>query len=285
MSLILFMALVGQAIPGDPGLLDRLTPGQKQLLICQAAAEKAGSNPERVVGVWKACLEEADRQGLDDVQSAIRGELALAGAAWEASSQPHLAHGEYEERILRVVAIQQGVEYPMDDLLRIYLAYLQSERGRSRMGEYRDLSFRWTNRASLTEAEYTRINELVRRYAEEAGFRWRPFGSAEGASARVLVSGTVRREDRTPAVAGPVLPRVETVVALDEIRFPSKGVRVDGFLATASADAASAQEASDMAARDAARRAVFLLLVKVLEVAFKDTMLPEEIREEVQDPP
>lgn len=260
------------------GLLTDMGPAAQHLAVCRYSARDA--TQEERVAIWKGCLDKAEQYQMDEVTPALRGELAFADAVLDANRAGLKADGPLQERVLVSVIGQSGIVWPEDAVERYVLSYLQTDRGRSRLSEVRDICFKWSNRASLGEEEVRRLDELLRRSSERYGFRFAAFGTSEALRADLVVTGTMRRTEQVPVdPQARVLARVETVIAVDEVLFKSKNLRKQGFLADASAEAASSREAADASALLATEEALQQLLVLALQECLKSVKL-EELRED-----
>lgn len=248
--------------------------------LCRRTEQETGDDPARVVGVWKACLAEAERLSFASILPAIRGNLAMASAGLDASRGPAKTEDERIEVLLTSLARQRDVEFRLESLSGLMRRYISSDRGRSRMAPYRDISFRWVNHASLDQG-LGEINEVVRRYVEDAGFRWADFGSQNGAQADIICRGTVRARVKAPeagAEGDPLsrLPVVETVIAIDSIRLVGKDASLQGFLTTRTAQAASEHGALEASLHETARAMSATLMHLVIQNAFAGAIDIEE---------
>ena len=136
------------------------------------------------------------------------------------------------------------------------------------MAAYRDITFRWTNQDSIDQ-DLSQVNEVVRRYVEDAGFRWADYGHQQGAQADLLCKGTVRA--RVKKAEGEVLselPNVETIIAIEVIRVPGSDADIQGFLTTASAQATTEPGALDASLHVAAERMAATMLHRVIQLSF-----------------
>jgi hypothetical protein len=253
--------------------------------LCRRTEQEVGDDPARVVGVWKACLAEAERLQYTALLPAIRGNLAMASAQLDASRGPAKTEDERVEAVLLALARQRDVEFRLESLSELMRRYVSSDRGRSRMDPYRDISFRWSNQDSIDQG-LAQVNEVVRRYIEDAGFRWADFGSQSGARADIVCRGTVRARVKAPeAEKDPLskLPVVETIIAIDSIRLVSRESALQGFLTSRSAQATTEQGALDLALHEAAQAMAANLLHRVIEDMFAGTIDAEEHLEPSED--
>ena len=251
--------------------------------LCRRTEQETGDDLARVVGVWKACLAEPERLQYAAILPAIRGNLAMASAELDASRGPAQTEDQRIEAVLISIARQRDVEFRLESLSGLMRRYVSSDRGRSRMAPYRDISFRWTNQASL-DSSLGVINDAVRRYVEDAGFRWADFGSQSGAGADVVCRGTVSaRVKASEGGSDPLaaLPVVETVIAIDSVRLVTRDDSLQGFLTTRAARATTEQGALDTALHQTARAMAANLLHLVIQHAFAGAL---DLQEQ-QDPP
>ena len=185
-------------LPANAGLLDQMDAGDIQMAVCKQAADDARYDPERRLGVWKACLDECERKGLDSIIQSVRGELALAAAAAEAALFVDLTAEQRLEHTLVEIAMQRDITFPLSTLGSLLRDYLLTDTGRSRMEDCRSLTFCWTNRHLLKEDEVRRVNAVMRRYVEEAS---RVCGSERGSAYRREGNGRPQEADKAPQLA------------------------------------------------------------------------------------
>lgn len=259
------------------GILDHYgEPAEAHYALCRRTELDAGEDVERIVGVWKACLSEAERQSFTDVLPAIRGNLALASAILDASRSDASSDAERLERALIVVARQRDIQFRLEKLAQIYRQYTVTDRGRSRMSAYRDVSFRWSNQASI-DTGLTQVNEVVRRYMEDAGFRWTDYGHQSAVGADLVCRGTVRARVKEPSGdALQQLPMVETMIAIDSIKLPGADQEIQGFLTSATAQATTEQGALDASLHEAAQAMAATMLHRVIQTTFATAIDVEE---------
>ncbi len=260
--------LLLSAIAGA-GMLDHYSePAEAHYALCRRTELDAGDDVERIVGVWKACLSEAERQSFTEVLPAIRGNLALASAILDASRSDASSDAERLERALIAVARQRDIQFRLEKLAQVYRQYTVTDRGRSRMSAYRDVSFRWTNQASI-DTGLGQVNEIVRRYMEDAGFRWTDYGHQSAVGADLVCRGTVRARVKEPeGDALDQLPIVETIIAIDSIKLPGAEKEIQGFLTSASAQATTEQGALDASLHEVAKAMAATMLHRVIQTSF-----------------
>jgi hypothetical protein len=251
------------------GALDHYgDPAEAHYALCRRTELEAGEDIERIVGIWKACLSEAERLEYSAVLPPIRGNLALASAMLDASRSNAQTDAERLERALIAVARQRDIQFRLEKLAEIYRQYTVTDRGRSRMSSYREVSFRWTNQAAI-DTGLTQVNEVVRRYMEDAGFRWTDFGHQSAGRADLVCRGTVRARVKEPeGDALQQLPIVETIIAIDSIKLPSADKEIRGFLTSATAQATTEQGALDESLHEAAENMAATMLHKVIQASF-----------------
>lgn len=251
------------------GMVDHYgTPAEAHYALCRRTEMEAGEDLERIVGVWKACLTEAERLQYQTVLPPIRGNLALASALLDASRYEGHSEGERLERALIAVARQRDVQFRLDGLAAVVRRYVVTDRGRSRMASFRDITFRWTNQASI-DKDLTQINEVVRRYIEDAGFRWAEYGHQHGARADLLCKGTVRARVKEPeGEALQELPVVETIIAIETVRVPSRDREIQGYLSTATAQSTTEAGALDDSLHAAAEKMAATMLHRIIQLSF-----------------
>ncbi len=244
------------------------SPAEAHYALCRRTELDAGEDVERIVGVWKACLSEAERLEYGTVLPAIRGNLALASAMLDAHRSDATTDAERLERALIAVARQRDIHFRLEKLAEIYRSYLVTDRGRSRMASYRDVSFRWTNQASIDDG-IVQVNEVVRRYVEDAGFRWTDYGHQSASRADVVCRGTVRArvKDQGPDALNS-LPVVETIIAIESIKIPGVEKEIQGFLTAASAQETTEEGALDASLHEAAKAMAATMLHRVIQTSF-----------------
>jgi len=263
------LALLLIASLAQAGALDHYgDPAEAHYALCRRTELEAREDVERIVGVWKACLSEAERLSYDTVLPAIRGNLALASAMLDATRSSADTQAERLERALIAVARQRDIQFRLDKLAHIYRQYTVTDRGRSRMGAYRDVSFRWSNQASI-DTGLTQVNEVVRRYMEDAGFRWTDYGHQSASRADLVCRGTVRARVKEPSDTDlDQLPIVETIIAIDSIKLPGAEREIQGFLTSATAQATTEQGALEASLHEAAQSMAALMLHRVIQTSF-----------------
>jgi hypothetical protein len=251
------------------GLYDHYgEPAEAHYVLCRRTELEAGEDVERIVGVWKACLSEAERLSYDGVLPAIRGELALASAILDARRSDASSDAERLERALIAVARQRDIQFRLEKLADVYRQYTVTDRGRSRMSSYREVSFRWSNQASI-DTGLTQVNEVVRRYMEDAGFRWTDYGHQSASRADLVCRGTVRARVKEPDVdALQQLPMVETIIAIDSIKLPGVDKEIQGFLTSATAQGTTEQGALEASLHEAAQSMAATMLHRVIQASF-----------------
>ncbi len=263
--------LLTAALANASGMLDHYgDPAEAHYTLCRRTELEAGEDVERIVGVWKACLSEAERLDYDGVLPAIRGNLALASAILDASRSTADSDAERLERALIAVARQRDIQFRLEKLAEVYRQYTVTDRGRSRMSAYREVSFRWTNQASI-DTGLVQVNEVVRRYMEDAGFRWTDFGHQSATRADLVCRGTVRARVKEPEGGDDALsqlPIVETIIAIDSIKLPGVDKEIQGFLTSATAQDTTEQRALDASLHEAAQAMAATMLHRVIQASF-----------------
>jgi hypothetical protein len=281
-SVLTLLLSLGVAQAG--GLIQHYSdPAEAHYTLCRRTEMESGEDVERIVGVWKACLSEAERLGYSSVLPPIRGNLALASALLDASRSGASTEAEQLERALIAVARQRDIQFRLEKLAEIYRRYLVTDRGRSRMASYRDVSFRWTNQASIDDG-LVHVNEVVRRYMEDAGFRWTDYGHQSASRADLVCKGTVRaRVKNNSPEALDDLPVVETIIAIETVRLPGVEKEIQGFLTTASAQATTEQGALDSSLHQAAQAMAATMLHRVIQASFATAIDIEDYLDPVEE--
>ena len=259
------------------GLLESYDEETAQYAICQRSERDAAGDEARVVGVWKACLAEAERRQLNGIVPEVRGNLALAAAQFDASRMSSADEEQKLEYILTQVAEQRGVKFRLEALAEVFRRYLATSRGRSRMESYRDLRLRWTNRASLPEEGLGQVAEVVQRFTEDAGLRWREDGTQAAVSADLLVDASVRADVQAPGIDS--LDSSHTVrVALnvEKLRLRNQKQSLQGFNVHASAQGRVFDDALSAAVEQASSAMASELLQAVIRAAFETPVSQEE---------
>jgi len=264
----LLLALAAPAHGG--GLIDAYGgEAEAHYALCRHTEEEAGDDLSRVVGVWKACLGEAERREFASILPAVRGSLTLASALYDAARLEDSSEAERLELVLTSVARQRDVHFRLESLGGLYRRYLVTDRGRSRMTPYRYVTFRWTNQAALDAEGLGQVNSIVRRYVEDAGFRWAEYGTEAGSQADVLCKGTVRaRVMESTGEQVRQLPMVEAVFAIESARISRDETSIQGFLSTGQATATTEDAALEASLHPAAQAMAATLLHRVIQVAF-----------------
>ena len=243
-------------------------PGEMHYTLCRRTEIEAGEDVERIVGIWKACLSEAERLGYSSVLPPIRGNLALASAILDAHRSDASTQAERLERALIAVARQRDIQFRLEKLAEVYRQYTATDRGRSRMNSYRDVSFRWSNQAAI-DTGLTQVNEVVRRYMEDAGFRWTDYGHQSASRADLVCKGTVRaRVKEQSADSLSQLPVVETIIAIDSIKLPGVDKEIQGFLTSAAAQDTTEAGALDASLHQASQAMAATMLHRVIQASF-----------------
>jgi hypothetical protein len=267
------------------GALDHYgDPAEAHYALCRRTELEAAEDVERIVGVWKACLSEAERLSYSSVLPPIRGNLALASAMLDASRSTAKTDAERLERALIAVARQRDIQFRLEKLAEIYRQYTVTDRGRSRMSAYREVSFRWSNQASI-DTGLTQVNEVVRRYMEDAGFRWTDYGHQSASRADLVCRGTVRARVKEPSGdALRQLPVVETIIAIDSIKLPGAEKEIQGFLTTATAQATTEQGALEASLHQAAKAMAATMLHRVIQASFATAIdIEDDLDPEIEE--
>jgi hypothetical protein len=255
---------------------------EMQFLFCQTSAADAGSDLVKVVDVWTRCLAEQERRGNHDILPDIRGELAIAQANL-AVSHVELSPAQRHEHVLVYLAAQQEARFTLETLAKYYRAFLDTDQGRSRMEDFRDLSFR-LQVPDLNEGRA--LDGIFRRYLEDAGMRWAGYGTQAGAEPDVVVRGRVKVEEEVFLEEGVrKMQRVTTIIEVQDIEFRRRVVTVPGFSAKAVREAREAHEAREASIKEAARMCAAATLHRLIQKVFEAPDFEQEPRELLDDDP
>lgn len=246
------------------GLLDSMTAADRHLETCKLAAAEAEEKVdlERVHGVWKACLGEAQRLGYAELEPSLKAEVAVTAARVEAeplrSGQPH----RWALAVLGEAARWSTADFPSDVVRHTFRAWMTTDEGRAYVDPVRTVSVVWE--APVSPAD----EEVVRRFVEDAGLRWAAAGSADTDSTVYARLGQRIQGGASSSQGQLQVARTELVVS--RVRVRAEDATLKGFTVSASSEAAEAAEAQDRALRLVADAAAQRLLLRLLGVLLEE---------------
>ncbi len=258
------------ALPAFAGLMDTLSPEERQVVICQqvAAPAEAVHDYARAAGVWEACLAESRRTGQSAVSAMLEDQLALIqarakAAAWR-TADPH----RYALDVLAVAANQRSTYYPGTDLPDVFRAWMQTEAGKARLEPARTITLVWEGLAPEQQADSRAVAEMFRRHVSDLGLKWADAGHPD---VDVIVYATLSVAALDPVTSGPAgaLSRAEARFEATRVRFRTLDDTTEGFRVAAVAEEAEPDVARDLAVRAACERAAARLLKQVLRAVLR----------------
>lgn len=270
------LLLIGPALltPGaHAGLLRDMTEEERHVRFCQDAA----SSPEddhayaRAVGVWQACLSEAQRLGYTEAVAMLEDQLALtramaAAAEWRASDPNRFALS-----VLSIAAAQRSVEYPTDVVAEVFRAWMGTEAGRGRLAAVRTITLDWSDPEGARPTppkDREHATAVFRRYAQDLGLKWAEPGSDD---VDVIIFGSISQADLDPlsTTRAGSLPRAEARFHAQRVRFRAADLNNVGFLTTATAESGDRAISREEALDEACQRGAARVLKQVLRVVFE----------------
>lgn len=256
------------ALPAFAGLIDTLSPEERQVVLCQqvAAPAEAVHDYARAAGVWEACLAESRRTGQDKVSAMLGDQLALIqarakAAAWR-TTDPH----RYALDVLAVAADQRSTYYPGTDLPDVFRAWMQTEPGKARLDPVRTITLVWEDLEPDERDEARSVAEMFRRHVSDLGLKWADAGHPD---VDVIVYATLAIGAVDPVASGPALSRAEARFEATRIRFRTLDETTEGFRVAAVAEDAEATVARELAVRTVCERAAARLLKQVLRAIMR----------------
>lgn len=261
--MILFVAAA------QAGLIDTLSPAERQVEICRQAAAPAEEAFafDRAAGVWEACLAETKRQGHVEAVPMLEEKVALVKARAKAAPYRTDDPNRYALEVLAVAADQRAATTLGSDTADVFRAWMATEPGKQRLEPVRTITLVWA--APPAEAEVGRkAAEVFRRHVEDLGLKWADPGHPE-VDVIVYAELDVRPFEKVAADDAPSLPRAEARFEVERVRFRTIDDEAGGFRATATAEDPEASVAADQAVRGACERAAARLLKQVLRAVFR----------------
>lgn len=257
-------------VPGAlAGLIDTLSPEERQVAICRQAAAPAEEAFDfaKAAGVWEACLGEAKRQGFTGAVPLLQDQVTLLTARAEAAPLRTTDPNRYALEVLAVAADLRAGQALGTDVADIFRAWMATEAGKQRLEPVRTVTLQWSE-APASEAQGARAAEVFRRHVEDLGLKWADPGHPD---VDVIVYGalTVRPVEKVAADDAPSLPRAEARFEVERVRFRTIDQETSGFRAAATAEDPELPAAEDQALRGACERAAARLLKQVLQTVFR----------------
>ncbi|MDP2310554.1 MAG: hypothetical protein Q8P18_31335 [Pseudomonadota bacterium] len=257
-------------LPAMAGLLDTLTPEERQVVLCQQVATPAEvvHDYARAAGVWGACLAESRRTGQDAVSALLADQLGIIQARASAAAWRTADPNRYAIAVLTVAADQRSTYYPGTDIADVFRAWMQTEAGKARLEPARTITLVWEGVAPEDEAEARTVAELFRRHVSDLGLKWADPGHPD---VDVIVYATLSIAALDPATSGPAgaLSRAEARFEATRVRFRTLDDTTDGFRVGSIAEEAEAGLAREAATRAVCERAAARLLKQVLRAVLK----------------
>ncbi len=251
------------------GLLDTLTPEERQVAICQQAVAASAETHDyaRAAGIWEACAAEAKRAGLTAAVAMLEDQVALTKARAAAASFRTSDPNRYALDVLAVAADQRSTYYPGDDVADVFRAWMTTEAGKGRLEPVRTITLQWAEPPASAELA-THAAELFRRHVEDLGLKWADPGHPD---VDVIVFGTLAVTPVEGGTSGPAgsLRRAEARFEAERVRFRTIDHATDGFRVIAVAEEPEAPEAEEQALRGACEKAAVRLLKQVLQAIFR----------------
>jgi hypothetical protein len=252
------------------GLLDGLSPAERQVAICQQAAEpfEAGHDYTKAAGVWEACVAECQRTGVTDAVGPLQDQLTLsramaAAAAWR-TDDPN----RYALAVLDVAADLKTSRFPGTGVRDVFRAWMQTEPGKARLDPVRTVTIQWQDLPADQAALAHHAADVLRRDVEDLGLKWAEPGKPE---VDTILFASLDVGDAVAITTGAQgsLPRAQARLVVDRVRFRTLDDAGEGFTAGAAAEAADAETARDEALRAACQRAADRVLKQVLQIVFR----------------
>ncbi|MDP2317553.1 MAG: hypothetical protein Q8P41_32005 [Pseudomonadota bacterium] len=247
------------------GLLDSLSPDERQVAICQQVAAPAEENHDyaRAAGVWEACLAESRRTGQSAVADMLQDKLAIIQARAKAAAWRTTDANRYALAVLSVAADQRSTFYPGTDIPDVFRAWMQTESGKARLEPARTVTLVWEGLAPAQKGEADHTAELFRRHVADLGLKWADAGHPD-VDVIVYATFTVVPVDAVLLGTAATLPRMEAKFEATRVRFRTLDETTEGFRVAAVAEEAEPSEAREQALRAACERAAGRLLKQVL---------------------
>ncbi|MES2639172.1 MAG: hypothetical protein V4850_06800 [Myxococcota bacterium] len=256
--------------PAMAGLLDTLSPEERQVVLCQQVATPAEAVHDytRAAGVWGACLAESRRTGQEAVSAMLEDQLALMQARASAAAWRTTDPNRYAIAVLGVAADQRSTYYPGTDIPDVFRAWMQTEAGKARLAPARTITLIWEGVAPEQEKESRAVAELFRRHVSDLGLKWADAGHPD---VDVIVYATLSIAALDPVTTGPAgaLTRAEARFEATRVRFRTLDETTDGFRVAAVAEEAEPALAREQATRAACERAAARLLKQVLRAVLE----------------
>jgi len=244
------------------GLLDSLDEPSRHLAGCQQAAADAESvDPQRAVGVWEACLGEADRLGYAELLPGLRAQVAVekawAAAAPRFATDPHHAAMD----VLAVAARWSTADLSTDLVTRTFRGWMETDEGRAYVEDVRTVSVTWEGGPD------PRVDEALRKAVQDVGLKW--VSPGDPAADTLIAAHLEVSHDAGAASAQGQLVVTRTGLVFDKVRVRARDATLKGFTVSASAESPTAAEADAASLKVSAEAAARTLLHRVLGVLFK----------------
>jgi len=274
----LVAALAWLATPATAGsLMGTLSPEEHHQKICEAAAELEWEKPapEAAVQVWHDCIQEADHRGYDDLGPYLRGRLILSQARRDygrrEASDPLLY-----SRIVLATAAQNPDALFSDELINKHWHRLLADKEtRQNMTSVRTVTLRWLNKSELDPDVYSMLEQNVRRFVGDMGFKVSLPQTAQAGDAAIIVmlEGGIARGE--PVIEGPLTFHVvEATLESMPVKFKQRNTRGAPVKASHAAQAIRPEEAHAEVLETVSRKFAHQFQHRVVTEVFRNFEIP-----------
>ena len=235
------------AVPAQAGtLMDSLTPEQHHAKFCEAAAdlEWEKPDPEAAVQVWHDCIQEAEHRGYKGLSPHLRGQLILAQTQRDYGRRESADPLLYSRIILATVAQNPDARFPDELVDTHWHRLLVDNETRQNMTSVRTVTLRWLNRGDLDPVIYDQLEQNLRRFVGDMGFKVSLPKTAQAGDASIIVmlEGEIAKGD--PIIEGPLtFHGVEATLESMPVKFKQRNTRGAPIKTTYSAQAIRPEDA------------------------------------------
>lgn len=210
------------------GLFKTLTPEQHHEKFCAAAAELEWEQgaPDAAVQVWHDCIQEADHRGYSELGPPLRGQLILAQTQRDYGRRESADPLLYSRIVLATAAQNPDARFPSELLDQHWHRLLVDNDARQNLASVRTVTLRWLNKSELPPALYDQLEQNVRRYVGDRGFKVNSPDTAQAGEAAIIVMLEGSIQNGEPIVDGPLTFHVvEAAIESMPVKFKQRNTR------------------------------------------------------------
>jgi hypothetical protein len=251
---------------------------QRLLVECehQAAPALAKDEYSEIASIWKACLEQARSQGLDEATRELAGRHALAVIQRDFGSLKNSDPTTYSEIVLATAAQSQGLQISHEILNAHWRTILADPSARSRLEGLRSIAIRWLPTAGMDPDLAASFEDKVARYVADLGLKVPASNSADAGKADIMVMVQARTQELAPEIAderGTIHVR-EASLNSQAVRYKTREKRAPPVEVSRKANGSRPEEALDDAVEQTCQAFAEDLLLQLVRVAYNSYRIP-----------